>query len=245
MARSDMEGDGASMETNDSGSEESGLQETECEMEISPDGTKLWIPNANPEETPYIGQKFQTVEEGVEFYKAYAKAVGFDVRHSTMRKTRTGEVAIKYMVCSREDQRNSNDEWTYKVQEKWGKVFEDTRQTNGGKIECTLNGWQEKMNVMQTTLQQLKKEFQQSNHQTDQSPANESAIESIVGLKTIGEINIKPPKVARNKGRGKRLKSNKEKAIEKSKKKQRACSTCGGRGHNSRTCVENNTYEED
>nr|GMD17547.1 protein FAR1-RELATED SEQUENCE 5-like [Ipomoea batatas] len=102
MARSDMEGDGASMETNDSGSEESGLQETECEMEISPDGTKLWIPNANPEETPYIGQKFQTVEEGVEFYKAYAKAVGFDVRHSTMRKTRTGEVAIKYMVCSRE-----------------------------------------------------------------------------------------------------------------------------------------------
>nr|GMC82093.1 protein FAR1-RELATED SEQUENCE 5-like [Ipomoea batatas] len=79
MARSDMEGDGASMETNDSGSEESGLQETECEMEISPDGTKLWIPNANPEETPYIGQKFQTVEEGVEFYKAYAKAVGFDL----------------------------------------------------------------------------------------------------------------------------------------------------------------------
>jgi len=71
-------------------------------MEISPDGTKLWIPNANPEETPYTGQKFQTVEEGVEFYKAYAKAVGFHVRHSTMRKTRTGEVAIKYMVCSRE-----------------------------------------------------------------------------------------------------------------------------------------------
>nr|GMC71785.1 protein FAR1-RELATED SEQUENCE 5-like [Ipomoea batatas] len=108
-----------------------------------------------------------------------------------------------------------------------------------------VNGWQEKMNAMLTTLQQLKKKFQQSNHQTDQSPANESTIESIVGLKTTGEINIKPPKVARNKGRGKRLKSNKEKAIEKSKKKQRACATCGGRGHNSRTCVENNTDEED
>nr|GMC95878.1 protein FAR1-RELATED SEQUENCE 5-like [Ipomoea batatas] len=51
-------------------------------MEISPDGTKLWIPNANPEETPYIGQKFQTVEEGVEFYKRrrVSKRVGCKAR---------------------------------------------------------------------------------------------------------------------------------------------------------------------
>nr|GMD98038.1 protein FAR1-RELATED SEQUENCE 5-like [Ipomoea batatas] len=84
------------------GSEENGVQETECEMEISPNGAKQWIPTANPEETPYTGQKFKTVDEGIEFYKAYAKAVGFDVCHGTMRKTRGGEVAIKYMVCSRE-----------------------------------------------------------------------------------------------------------------------------------------------
>nr|GMC53183.1 protein FAR1-RELATED SEQUENCE 5-like [Ipomoea batatas] len=70
---------------------------------------------------------------------------------------------------------------------------------------------------------------------------NNSAIEAIVGSRITGEIRIKPPKFANNKGSGKRLKSNKEKAIEKSKKKSRACATCGGRGHNSRTCIENKT----
>ncbi|XP_031096940.1 protein FAR1-RELATED SEQUENCE 5-like [Ipomoea triloba] len=97
-----MEANGAEMWENNSGSEENGEQEAECEMEISPNGAKQWIPTANPEETPYTGQKFKTVDEGIEFYKAYAKAVGFDVRHGTMRKTRGGEVGIKYMVCSRE-----------------------------------------------------------------------------------------------------------------------------------------------
>nr|GLL44772.1 protein FAR1-RELATED SEQUENCE 11-like [Ipomoea trifida] len=102
-----------------------------------------------------------------------------------------------------------------------------------------VNGWQEKMNEMLTTLQQLKKEFHKSKLQTNQPPATESAIEAIVGSRTTGEIRIKPPKFVHNKGNGKRLKSNKEKAIEKSKKKSRACTTCGGRGHNSRTYIEN------
>nr|GMC93928.1 protein FAR1-RELATED SEQUENCE 5-like [Ipomoea batatas] len=351
-----MEANGADMWENNSGSEENGVQETECEMEISPNGAKQWIPTANPEETPYTGQKFKTVDEGIEFYKAYVKAVGFDVRHGTMRKTRGGEVAIKYMVCSREGfkpaakEKNSQKEcegsfpetktplhmeqqaatlytinmfyefqteiWegsftchiihkkdsidarTYTVQEKGGKAFDVTMHTNGEKIECTckkfirvgilcrhallvfnsegveeipgeyivprwtrdacvrpmhniwwakgvntqadneaqslanqlwnefyncmglVNGWQEKMNEMLTTLQQLKKEFHKSKLQTNQSPASESAIEAIVGSRTTGEIRIKPPKFAHNKGSGKRLKSNKEKAIEKSKRNQ-------------------------
>nr|GMD82596.1 protein FAR1-RELATED SEQUENCE 5-like [Ipomoea batatas] len=92
-----MEANGAEMWENNSGSEENGEQEAECEMEISPNGAKQWIPTATPEKTPYTGQKFKTVDEGIEFYKAYAKAVGFDVRHGTMRKTRGGEVGIKYM----------------------------------------------------------------------------------------------------------------------------------------------------
>nr|GLL25280.1 protein FAR1-RELATED SEQUENCE 5-like [Ipomoea trifida] len=307
-----MEANSADMWENNSGSEENGVQETECEMEISPNGAKQWIPTANPEETPYTGQKFKTVDEGIEFYKAYAKAVGFDVRHGTMRKTRGGEVAIKYM-------KDSIDARTYTVQEKGGKAFDVIMHTNGEKIECTckkfirvgilcrhallvfnsegveeipgeyivprwtrdacvrpmhniwwakgvntqadneaqslanqlwnefyncmglVNGWQEKMNEMLTTLQQLKKEFHKSKLQTNQSPASESTIEAIVGSRTTGEILIKPPKFAHNKGSGKRLKSNKEKAIEKSKKKSRTCATCDGKGHNSRTCIENRT----
>nr|GMC82521.1 protein FAR1-RELATED SEQUENCE 5-like [Ipomoea batatas] len=235
-----MEANDADMWENNSGSDENGVQETECEMEISPNGAKQWIPTANPEETPYRGQKFKTVDEGIEFYKAYAKAVGFDVRHGTMRKTRGGEVAIKYMVCSREGfkpaAKEKNSQKDNEAQSLANQLWNEFYNCMG-----LVNGWQEKMNEMLTTLQQLKKEFHKSKLQTNQSPAAESAIEAIVGSRTTGEIRIKPPKFAHNKGSGKRLKSNKEKDIEKSKKKSRTCATCGGKGHNNRTCIENRT----
>nr|GMD26024.1 protein FAR1-RELATED SEQUENCE 5-like [Ipomoea batatas] len=107
------------------------------------------------------------------------------------------------------------------------------------------NGWQEKMEEMLTTLQQLKKDFKNATHQPPRSHPREMVIESILGSKPTGEIHIKPPKVAKNKGHGKRLKSNKEKAILKKGKKPRACATCGGLGHDSRNCEENKTDEED
>nr|GLL31111.1 protein FAR1-RELATED SEQUENCE 5-like [Ipomoea trifida] len=87
---------------NNSGSDTHRVEETKCEMKISPDGTKQWMRTANPKETPFVGQQFPTVDEGILFYQAYAKAAGFDIRHNTMRKNRAGEVAIKYLVCSRE-----------------------------------------------------------------------------------------------------------------------------------------------
>nr|GMD82268.1 protein FAR1-RELATED SEQUENCE 5-like [Ipomoea batatas] len=90
--------------------EENGHKETKCEMEISPDGTKQWLPTAKPEETPYVGQQFKTVNQGIVFYQAYVNAMGFYVRRNTMRKTRDGEVAIKYMVCSREGFKPTNKE---------------------------------------------------------------------------------------------------------------------------------------
>nr|GMC84836.1 protein FAR1-RELATED SEQUENCE 5-like [Ipomoea batatas]GMD63713.1 protein FAR1-RELATED SEQUENCE 5-like [Ipomoea batatas]GME20784.1 protein FAR1-RELATED SEQUENCE 5-like [Ipomoea batatas] len=76
------------METTDTGREQSGQEEGECEMEISPDGTKQWIPTANPEETPYAGQQFQTVEQGIQFYQAYAKAVEKDSKATWKKQLR-------------------------------------------------------------------------------------------------------------------------------------------------------------
>nr|GMC95920.1 protein FAR1-RELATED SEQUENCE 5-like [Ipomoea batatas] len=52
------------MQANNSGGEENGHKKTECEMEISPDGTEQWLPTAKPEETPYVGQQFKTVDQG-------------------------------------------------------------------------------------------------------------------------------------------------------------------------------------
>ncbi|XP_019180274.1 PREDICTED: protein FAR1-RELATED SEQUENCE 5-like [Ipomoea nil] len=71
-------------------------------MEIGADGAKFWTPATDNEKTPYEGQQFETVEAGIDFYIKYAKEVGFDVRHGTKRQNRAGQVAIKYIMCSRE-----------------------------------------------------------------------------------------------------------------------------------------------
>ncbi|XP_019157977.1 PREDICTED: protein FAR1-RELATED SEQUENCE 5-like [Ipomoea nil] len=74
----------------------------ECQMEIGVDGPKYWRPATEKEKTPYEGQQFEAVDAGIDFYIAYAKDAGFDVRHGSKRRNRMGEVSIKYMLCSRE-----------------------------------------------------------------------------------------------------------------------------------------------
>nr|GMD47143.1 FAR1 DNA-binding domain protein [Ipomoea batatas] len=73
------------------------------------------IPNCDESIKPYLGQPFSTLDEGVRYYKEYAAFVGFDVRASTMKKNRNGDVEVKYLLCSREGytvtkaQRGSSD----------------------------------------------------------------------------------------------------------------------------------------
>ncbi|XP_019189964.1 PREDICTED: protein FAR1-RELATED SEQUENCE 5-like [Ipomoea nil] len=71
-------------------------------MEIGDDGDKYWTPATQKQTTPYEGQRFETIEAGIDFYETYAMEAGFDVRHGTKRRNRFGEVYIKYMLCSRE-----------------------------------------------------------------------------------------------------------------------------------------------
>ncbi|XP_019178624.1 PREDICTED: protein FAR1-RELATED SEQUENCE 5-like [Ipomoea nil] len=69
--------------------------------------------------------------------------------------------------------------------------------------------------------------------------SRKTVIESFCGSTEISEINILPPKHAKNKGSGKRIKSSKELAMEK--EKGRRCNFCGVRGdqHDTRTCPLN------
>ncbi|CAA0805902.1 Protein FAR1-RELATED SEQUENCE 1 [Striga hermonthica] len=61
--------------------------------------------------------------------------------------------------------------------------------------------------------------------------------ESFVGMSAPSEVSIHSPTQSKNKGSGRRMKTNKEKSIETSNKKRRICKLCGGRaGHNARTC---------
>ncbi|XP_019172831.1 PREDICTED: protein FAR1-RELATED SEQUENCE 5-like [Ipomoea nil] len=69
--------------------------------------------------------------------------------------------------------------------------------------------------------------------------SKKTVIESFCGSTEILNINILPPKHAKNKGNGKRIKSSKELAMEK--EKGRRCNICGFRGdqHDTRTCPLN------
>ncbi|KAL2893439.1 Protein FAR1-RELATED SEQUENCE 5 [Bienertia sinuspersici] len=46
--------------------------------------------------------KFESLEEGVTFYRNYAKVCGFTTRMSSVKKSSDGVVLIKYCVCSKE-----------------------------------------------------------------------------------------------------------------------------------------------
>lgn len=65
-------------------------------------GSEYMIPECDTSCKLSVGQKFDTLEDGIQFYKRYAMVVGFDVRQSTVKKSRTGEVDVRYLVCSRQ-----------------------------------------------------------------------------------------------------------------------------------------------
>nr|GMD29309.1 protein FAR1-RELATED SEQUENCE 5-like [Ipomoea batatas] len=60
------------------------------------------IPDCDESIKPLLGQQFSTLDEGVGYYKEYAAFVGFDVRSSTVKRNRYGDVELKYLLCSRE-----------------------------------------------------------------------------------------------------------------------------------------------
>ncbi|XP_019166876.1 PREDICTED: protein FAR1-RELATED SEQUENCE 5-like [Ipomoea nil] len=61
-----------------------------------------WKPNVDTTIIPVHGQCFKSVYEGVEFYKIYGRASGFDVRHSSVKRDRSGDVIRRSLVCSRQ-----------------------------------------------------------------------------------------------------------------------------------------------
>nr|GMD99784.1 protein FAR1-RELATED SEQUENCE 5-like [Ipomoea batatas] len=65
-----MDETASSMKATNSGTEQSGDGEAECEIEILQDGTIQWLPIAVDDKTPYVGKKFTIVEERIEFYRA-------------------------------------------------------------------------------------------------------------------------------------------------------------------------------
>ncbi|XP_019163461.1 PREDICTED: protein FAR1-RELATED SEQUENCE 5-like [Ipomoea nil] len=83
-----------------------------CVMDVSPGGTHTWIPECDASLNPFEGQKFDTMEDGITFYMTYAGIVGFDVRHSSDKRNKYGQIMKKQVVCSREGFKETKDKET-------------------------------------------------------------------------------------------------------------------------------------
>ncbi|XP_019170976.1 PREDICTED: protein FAR1-RELATED SEQUENCE 9-like [Ipomoea nil] len=57
-------------------------------MDVSPGGTKLWLTECDAYLKPFEGQIFDTLEDGIQFYKKYAAVAGFDVGRSSDKKNK-------------------------------------------------------------------------------------------------------------------------------------------------------------
>ncbi|KAK9724582.1 hypothetical protein RND81_05G084300 [Saponaria officinalis] len=51
---------------------------------------------------PRVGMEFNTLEDGIQFYRIYAIACGFDIRKSSQRRFRDRIIRTKHIVCHRE-----------------------------------------------------------------------------------------------------------------------------------------------
>nr|GLL49690.1 protein FAR1-RELATED SEQUENCE 5-like [Ipomoea trifida] len=71
-------------------------------MELSTIAPEFWTPSVDESLLPFVGCRFQTLTAGIQFYMSYARSGGFDVRHSTVKRGRNGEIVMRYLVCSRQ-----------------------------------------------------------------------------------------------------------------------------------------------
>nr|XP_043616187.1 protein FAR1-RELATED SEQUENCE 5-like [Erigeron canadensis] len=66
------------------------------------EGEICWIPEVEEDVRPVKGQVFDTIDDCIEMYERYAYQAGFDTRLSTQKKTNSGVVRLKYILCNKE-----------------------------------------------------------------------------------------------------------------------------------------------
>ncbi|KAK9688859.1 hypothetical protein RND81_09G016500 [Saponaria officinalis] len=74
----------------------------------TPGGSEQWMRKVEMEFTPKCGMFFNTMKDGLEFYRIYALACGFDVRLYTSGTLNRGAVTLKSIVCNRQGFRDIN-----------------------------------------------------------------------------------------------------------------------------------------
>lgn len=67
---------------------------------VHPNGSKTWTPNCDEKYKPHTNKHFLTLEDAFIFYQEYGRQCGFDVRKSSQRSDKLGNVISKYIQCS-------------------------------------------------------------------------------------------------------------------------------------------------
>lgn len=123
----------------------------------------------------------------------------------------------------------------------YGGKIETLIQDAYGIIRSSINKLvhdEDEFNKFVSQLQELNNGISSCITSTESSSKGDQ-IEAILGVTVPDVINIQNPVGIKNKGcgTGKRLKSNKEKAVEASKKRLRLCTLCHKPYHNARSCI--------
>ncbi|KAK9740643.1 hypothetical protein RND81_03G050500 [Saponaria officinalis] len=71
-------------------------------LSYSPKGSQQWIRKVEEEFMPRIGMEFETLKDGIQFYRIYAIACGFDIRKSSQKRFRDQTIRTKLILCHRE-----------------------------------------------------------------------------------------------------------------------------------------------
>ncbi|XP_031120798.1 protein FAR1-RELATED SEQUENCE 5-like [Ipomoea triloba] len=100
-----------------------------------------------------------------------------------------------------------------------------------------VGGDSDRLERMTQVIKGLKEEFTQDGATQELAKGNKGVIEAFCETRAPDIVTIKPPLKVKNKGSGRRIKSNREKGIEKSKKPKRLCRSCNQFArHDSRNC---------
>ncbi|KAH6770240.1 hypothetical protein C2S52_015043 [Perilla frutescens var. hirtella] len=80
-------------------------------IDISPGGSEYHIPKCDLSLQPFVSQSFKTLQDGIDFYKKYAEACGFDIRLGSTKRWKDGSITWKYVYYNREGDKHTEDDF--------------------------------------------------------------------------------------------------------------------------------------
>ncbi|GJT94462.1 FAR1-related sequence 5-like protein [Tanacetum coccineum] len=72
------------------------------EQNETPGGSIYWEPHVEGIPIPVEGTYYDTIDEALDMYTKYAEMAGFEVKKGGQRKTKSGAVQHKYLMCNKE-----------------------------------------------------------------------------------------------------------------------------------------------